>query len=488
MKRSLGIAFLMMAAVFAAACGWIPSIIGQKGEISIAEEVLEGDRDAAKGFSFRIGSEANAHLIWDTFYDPWEKKINKVSFRFSGPRDASVTDVWSLYERYEKKEPLDLLRSGSFHLTSSHSVSSGAAYSATATMTINAVAEIFPEAVQSVIDQTSTGASLTREVFPGDYYDYLPLELWLDYKDSGNRFVEVKGNVNMYGTGFDVGELLQIPVPEDYRLSVTVRLNDSRELEALEVDEIGDFWLYSSQISREEGCYFAFYLIDGEGRFLPIPERKGSGNGIYFVPATREDDRVVLWYDRIRKVCSLPEEACVVDLEEGNEADEILLVTLSDGEWRLDSMNVKDYSVSAGQPLLEADVPGSFLRVSEVLGGKLLMLGDGRFCMAQKEDGNYRSGIKGEIDSYGLTPETYFGNDPRVSYAAEYRDGKLALLGQVGSRRNSLYLYVFGENGLLYKGLYRHSGDLWTDSGCVYYDAWGNAEAFGFVEETGFDE
>ena len=108
--------------------------------------------------------------------------------------------------------------------------------------------------------------------------------------------------------------------------------------------------------------------------------------------------------------------------------------------------------------------------------------------MAQKEDGNYRSGIKGEIDSYGLTPETYFGNDPRVSYAAEYRDGKLALLGQVGSRRNSLYLYVFGENGLLYKGLYRHSGDLWTDSGCVYYDAWGNAEAFGFVEETGFDE
>ena len=122
--------------------------------------------------------------------------------------------------------------------------------------------------------------------------------------------------------------------------------------------------------------------------------------------------------------------------------------------------------------------------------------------MAQKEDGNYRSGIKGEIDSYGLTPETYFGNDPRVSYAAEYRDGKdprvfyaaeyrdgkLALLGSVGSYRNSLYLYVFGESGLLYKGLYRHSGDLWTDSGCVFYNAWSNADAFGFVEETEFDE
>ena len=51
----------------------------------------------------------------------------------------------------------------------------------------------------------------------------------------------------------------------------------------------------------------------------------------------------------------------------------------------------------------------------------------------------------------------------RFSYQAAFWEGRLAIAARPDPSQNSIRLYVFGKEGLLYEGIYHHSGDCGSE-------------------------
>lgn len=548
MRKSLIFAFCLFLAGAYSIMNIIPEIQFQKEAVVITEQILEGDKNAAQGIGFQVSAQDGC-LFWNTQYHIGESDgedgsaavgegagsadgesgssvggegggavgadtcETEFTFSIRGSKtvgnDSQSADLknrsLNLYGDYGavmklKEEGFGL---GEDFL-SGMQIPEGQQERQYILSADNWV-YFFPKAVKAALesgDYEEGSGKYTGTVKLADYYSYYPLRIRLDQesyeeedlknawgigdgKEESERFDEVWNNED----GYDITEILRVPIPKEAVLEVSLETNLGVWVNASPENLPS---LYGVQARGTEGYYFSFYasldevtengsVING-GVGSPVPCGSEAGNGIYFIPMKKQygRDGGIPVYPQLRKICDISEESFVIDLmvlqgngvSQGNGASQenetLLLVIWENGWWRLDVLDLKTGKVSQGESLLY-DPDCAYLEVRQVADRQLLMLMDGRFCLARVESGRFTEEISGQLDldgnSWVRASDVASVYEDMVLptrvpvYEADYREGKLVFLAAEGSSGCSVRLSVFDQYGLQYMGSYSHSFD-----------------------------
>ncbi len=580
MRKSLIFAFCLFLAGACSIMNIIPEIQSQKEAVVITEQILEGDKNAAKGIGFQVSAQDGC-LFWNTQYHIGESDGEDGSAaggEGAGPTDgeggssaggeeggaadgesagAAAADTCETEFTFSirgnktvgnnshsadlKNRSLNLygdygavmkLKEEGFGLgedfLSGMQIPEGQQERQYILSADNWV-YFFPRAVKAALESggyEEGSGKYTGTVKLADYYPYYPLRLRLDQesyeeedlknawgigdgREDSERFYDVWSNED----GYDITEILRVPIPKEAVLEVSLETNLGVWVNASPENLPS---LYGVQARGTEGYYFSFYasldevtesgsVING-GVGSPVPCGSEAGNGIYFIPMKKQfgRDGGIPVYPQLRKICDIPEESFVIDLmvlqgngtswengasqesgilqekgasqgdeiSQGNgtsqENETLLLVIWENGWWRLDVLDLKTGEVSKGESLLY-DPDCAYLEVRQVADRQLLMLMDGRFCLARVESGRFTEEISGQLDLDGNSwvrasdVASVYENmvlPTRVPvYEADYREGQLVFLAAEGSSGCSVRLSVFDRDGLQYLGSYSHSFD-----------------------------
>ncbi len=452
MKKSLGFMAVVFILIGAGFFYCFSMIAGQKAQVQISHSTLAGDMAAAKGITLQFRNQWTGRLFWDT-----EITIDEAMIAAAGGKEyhpvASKTafrEDWSFDGKYQSRiwfdqgvEPVELYyTNGGLHW----SLSKGVHPEEFAEYT-----DIeFKEAFADVATRTEAGHSRTEEVRLADYEEFYPISI--------NAITYMDGD-NGGGYSFSAQELLGVRIPDDHRMAITVGLDKQGNIiEVSTGEQVGAVSFESCSLYTDEGTYFAFYEIDELGRAL-VPDSK-IGHGIYKVSVERIYDKENLekWngeftYD-ITKVYTLPEEDCYpIDMKadgDGNmllftqEAGKLLLRVIEPDNMReMEQLELMDYPESGRYR--HTDVTEDYL---------FTVMYNGDFCYLTKEEGEYKLQIKSSLGS-----DQSFGGSYKWDYALDYQKGKLALICGVDNFSSSVMVYVFGTEGLEYKGHFRNSAD-----------------------------
>ncbi len=463
-------------------------VSAEKEEVAITERVVSGDRSAAEDVIFSIGTCTSEGLIWDT--DCRVGGESSTEFRYFGKQSGE--EYRTYFEReieWGEEEPLSHIYHDIDLELPVQSRVEGFGTTISMTSSLNAELAYYPKAWEALLQNATPGRTFAGEVSVADYYDIYPLELWLTYDFANTIFL--KGDEKKMGQGYDVTDFLGIPVPEGQKMTAEITCGADGRIEKVAGSGTeGGVEIRSVQTSLEQGCYFSFHC---ESSGQPVPWESEAGNGIYFVPATKEGTeeggKASLWYDRMVKICSLPEDCFVEKLLPDPAGERIGLLVLQDGKWRLDSLNPEDGSLVPGGEMSLAGGNGEpeIRRVGErwfiALPGEFSLLREGKEGAWEEEMGeslaaegaqNLSGGGTGEAASEtgeaksGAGEVTSVAADPFYwdrDYALAYQDGRLALFLQESTASCGGDLFVFGASGTLYHGVYEHGGDTLNNGG-----------------------
>lgn len=495
MKKSLMVLSVLMICAFAGTGYAVSYVNGQKENVVITQETVYGDAGAAEGIWFRTGSYAgNGQLIWDTVVSASGEA--ETAFHYSGAGEqkyysglpASETERNCLilnsilgggffgggfgtveaYDQYgnrvsvqntaegaEAKSRMIALWAEDFVKTISRA-SDGDLYGETTPREV----EIFASAVADVAARAPyNGEPYKENISLAELYDYYPIAFSIPSQlQAGNAYPYADG-LYIEGSSYAVGDYLKVPFRKEDIAEITVTVDESGNPVSLSCSYSGTPAIESKTVVREDGYYFAFYLQTAkEGTVI---REIGAGNGIFRIPVTRgENDQAILQLEQVEKVCALPEDCIVYDLywEEGEEV--LDMVVQEEGKWRIDRLWPESGDRKEGIPFsYEEGEEENGWEIRQISGGYILCYGTGSFVFfSQNEAGVYEAYVSGSFEAYRYP---YAGE--RFSCQAAFREGRLAIAARPDPGQNSIRLYVFGKEGLLYEGIYHHSGDCGSE-------------------------
>lgn len=408
MKKSLYIAFLIMGVALLSALWTGKEIDSGKENITITEEILSGDPQAAEGVVLQIASDWERHLFWDTSYAIGSGRKAESKFHFSAKQ---VDWNWLTYR------------------TADMDFQQGAGFGSAITLSgwnIEPENFPFPDITCEVAEHAGTGEKYSETVSIGEYYPYYSVEFWLE-GDSVVYEGDYEEEMD-YLTG-----LFHIPAAED-AVEITVEKDDSGNLVNISGQlraEGGARMISDVSAFGDTGCYYAWCCEDiDSGKQAD----RGENSGIFYLPFQEEDGILHVNLMHMEKVCPLPEDVIPsgMYLEEDEnrlylagreEKDYMFFVYEMEGtvpvlaqripllRYDISQERYLSQSEVSAQPELNTDssaeTEGRTEKISASMpqframtredGGMLFTWEDGWFAFAAEENGEYRLWCAGQF-------------------------------------------------------------------------------------------
>lgn len=499
MKRSAWAALIVMVLSLAVLPLAVVKVNSGKEKIVITEEVLSGDPSAAAGITLETASHWDGHLFWDTVYTIGSGEEAESIFTFSAERlewdweEGRTAYVYSAAGAgFGSVRVAGAGDSGDGHITAGAGF--GGAYT---DIGIPVCPEDFPfpEIIRAVSDRTKSGETYTETVRIGDYVRNYPLDFGI-----GGSSVEYEGDAEE-NRDF-LTELFHISTAEDCMNLTTEKdgegiLTGIKGRIAVEGDGI---LITDASTFGEAGCYYAYNC---ENPTSGKVADRGQNSGIFYLPFTWEEGWLAVDITRMRKVCELPEnslpEGMLLDEEEGylyltvrEEENHFLCVYRLSGEA---PVLEQELSIRGNERLMEsADserprIWGGNLSSFPVLrqirmvdDGLLITWNDNDFAFVTEEEGQWWLWCKGTFPDYAeqgydeMVWETSFLGEQGYEVIREKPfpgeqgcvfDGERLVLAAFETWESlDVVVTVYGREGEIYCGLYRHSGrtDLYGET------------------------
>jgi len=458
MKRMIAL-LLGLLLLSAAALGMIgSSILRQKDQVTVTEQVLYGDPAHAKGASFLTEAHYDNHLFWKTSYTVGKDEAYSTEYDFSAKeRPFSETRSYrGISLGFDMQNGVDL--------TTPAAEQSG-----------------LMKAYRELYDETPSGTKGTKIVFLQDYYDYYPIRIDISLPGTlwmGDNYEHLadKDYENERAVWDAFREFFRIPVPDDLpgtEISV-VKDESGRSIGVgshTPSEKDGYYFLYSEAAYTADRCFFSINIQRGEGDGVIDTSLIPGGYGIYSFS-----------YTNVRNKENTPQENVTIHhpgYRTGVDADSLAMVYPLD-----ESVSVRSMHVSPDETrllLLTEEASGVWLTVIDLADMSMrqkLLVGDGEHISLHHQDdfmmlfsvydfslyaidgaGNYTLAFSAE------QPRQYREDLPHINtYAAMDFDGErlitadFCLEEQYGSMQTcDVFLTVYDKTGLLYAGNYETS-------------------------------
>lgn len=429
MKKSLVLFFILagLALLFLPAA----LIVADHGreDVTITQEVLSGNPDAAAGITLTTASHWDGHLLWDTEYTVGSGASARSKFGFWG---KEVTWEW---ER-EKSAAL------AFH--ASYDLLDTDAYSAW-----NAANFVFPKIARAVMYRAS-GEEYSETVRIGDYYDTYPVVF---------RIFGISANYGFYQDACNyLTKFFRIPAGDE-KLKVTIEhstVNKEYYFTGENVPDADNIAITNASAFGRNGIYYTYCLENpGSGECV----ERGQNRGIFFFPFSEASKSSVSpEWRKVENICEFPQEMVPLKMYLNEDETYLYIAARQKGEYFLLVYSLGHGATLQHQIALDCgESPGNFCRIRFAENGILLTWEDNHFSFVAEENGEYRQWCS------GVFPETQTDGEAQNPFPWENAcafDGKrLALAAFENWRELSVRLAVYDEGGQLYCGRYQNSQD-----------------------------
>ena len=474
MRKSLG-AFMLIMVLFVSLSAVSFSKVNHEGtEVEIKENVLYGEKSAAEGLKVQIPVTNNSRLFWDTDYIVGENPTVETEFTFyqnghqeysGGSRDGFELMLYSGGGSSMSGGGMDLELNAPYGME-----------------------KMFID----VADRTAAGEEHTEEVRFIDYYDYYPIsgEVTLNGRIclgdrgmlTGEEALE-EGNAMSYLVG-----QYKIPVPENCMVSITISKNSAGEVTGYNYNlmdgELGQVTSFSA-VTPDTLYYAVDTRVESEdGSRIPV-EGMEDWHGIY-----RMTYRVIKGdyneyvegdLEEIERVIPLDPEVIILEMQAGDDGDEILLFTAENGMCVLNVIDMETMEVQQKLELMPYE--GSSVSRDVIEGENVLvwLLSDDTMAViTEQENGEYSLEFSTELSIETISQDmakVYLSTD---RMGVDYDGEKLAIVYPLGyyyynkvSNSCTFWLMVYDGDGLRYCGEYQASqgiGEYYSSRNCLIRD------------------
>ena len=434
MKKSFFIAAVMLvlgAAFFVLA---VYLVNGQSEGVVITENTLYGDPETAAGLKFRVTSQWQDYLVWDTAYDV-ESGKSESEFSFYP------------YEKNWQELPYDSVELWV-------SLNWGMARTNGRSSRFDPEGGSLPEVVRAVMERTAPGERRTEKVRLSDYYEYYPLRF---YVRSSDLNIYYDDNDNFYTDFF------RVPVPDWLTLEIVLEKDETGDVIALECNSEYSVNFFGGSAFGQEGCYFTYYPEYLEDVNENVTEESGADYGIYYVPYLTGKYSNSIDQEQTRLLCGLPSGVITVHMALNEDLGELYLVTMEEQNYYLNVYQIEQEKLIRKQKIFVRSVSGEpgeegnpyWNQMSVHDEGVLMVWRDGIFAfVAHGEEG---------MELWCL--EQYPGNEIVFPYEHVWAfDGRrLAVASLADWESMNVELAVFQDEGLAWYGVCGHSGNVGND-------------------------
>lgn len=460
MKKSMFLGLILMGAALFSIPLAMGKVNGGKEDIVITQEVLAGDPAAAAGVTLRIPSHWEGRLLWDTEYEVGSGKGAESTFSFS---DRQVS--W-----YPPRK-----------ISASLSFGHGSRFGSAGTDPESDLVwdwETLPypenQLLQEAVWRAAPGETYKGSIEIKDYYANYPLSFWME--GHSVMYVDLYDDACEYLTKY-----FHISTAGD-RLELTVEKDSKGEVSSFEgrVDYGNErIDIVDSCAEGDGGLYYAYCLENAETKEWAD---RGQNQGIFYFPFP--DDGNGTWHvdlTKVRKECDLPEGAVPLGMERDGENGRLYLAVREKEGYGLCiyqeeetglalvqkiGVNGENLEMEDSKAYGEDDVYGPLPYFGGMFlteGGVLLTWSDGSFSFVAEEGGKYGWWCD------GMFPVRQEGEYGRIVFPWEnesFFDGERLVLAAYECRDSlNVVLAVYGQEGLRYGGLYRHSSEGDWDGG-----------------------
>ncbi len=429
MKKSLVLFFILsgLALLFLPAA----LVVANRGreDITVTQEVLSGNPDAAVGITLTTASHWDGHLLWNTEYTPTGTTPARSEFSFSG---EGATWEWT------REKSATLAFNASVDLLDTD------AYSAW-----NAANFVFPKIAQQLMYRASE-EEYSETVRIGDYYSTYPVVFRLTGISVDYGFYQDACN---FMTGF-----FHIPTGDE-KLKITIYQSagsKERYFQGENVPDADNIVIASASAFGRDGIYYTYCLENPESGECV---ERGQNRGIFFFPFSEVSKySVSLEWEKLENVCEFPPDMVPLKMHLNEDETYLYIVARQKGEYSLLVYSLDHGVVLQHQIALDRqEHSGSFCRMHFIENGILLTWDDNYFSFVAEENGEYRYWCS------GIFPETPMDGEAQNPFPWENAcafDGKrLALAAFENWYGLSVYLAVYDEGGQIYCGHYHNSQD-----------------------------
>lgn len=432
MKKSFCVAAVLLvlgAAFFVTA---VHSVNGQSKNVVITENTLYGDPETAAGLKFRVTSQWQDYLVWDTVYNVGSGKTESdFSFypyekNWQEPVSANV-ELWM---------PLHW----------------GMARTSGPSSRFDPEGSFLPEVIKAVMERTASGESRTETVRLSDYYEYFPL-----------RFSVYRSDLDIHYYDDDIkfyADFFHVPVPDWLTLEIVLEKDGTGDVITLECNSEHSVDFFGASAFGQEGCYFAYYLEDESGNGAV---ETGADYGIYYIPYLMEEYRNSIDPEQTRMLCGLTSGLTPVDMDLNEDLGELYLVTMEEQDYYLNVYQIEREKLMQKQKIFVRSVSGEpgeegnpyWVQMSVHDEGVLMVWRDGIFAFA----------AHGEEGMELWCLEQHPGSEIIFPYEHVWAfDGqRLAVASLADWESINVELAVFQDGELAWYGVCGHSGNAGND-------------------------
>ena len=445
MKKSLLAAGLLLGFAWGVLVWGIGYVDQGKEKVELKEVVLYGDLAKAKGITLQIDSQWNQKLFWSTKYQVGSLASPETKFCFQQTGRKQGKDFLTGLEWTEEREIAIDLPFIQFTAIMGEDL-----------LNDEGIELPYRSLFQEIASRTAAGELYTEEVYLADYVSYYAL--CLEVQSSKISSMQIPEDAQER-----VNQLIQIPILPNQKGKVSVRKNRDGKVTEIRYENIeGGVSVCTSGWISDSGCYFSFACYNSEGELLDR-EFLETEYGVYILPFYWEkteqlysENYAVMEYEKIKCICPLKEEeGWIVAMQE--EGDQYLFVTKKAEKLMLTVIKKDTKEIVQQLDLLDWKAEDQFQSLEQQENTLFVGMKSGKFCFLVKDlAGWYQKKLYGDLDQI----EDRWEREKLIRHHTFRWDGERLAIAGFLYNRNSVYLMVFQEEGMVFLGLYQHSGDL----------------------------
>lgn len=446
MKLRTALLLLCLMATLAGGSLVTANLLYEQGNVTIQVNHLYGDPLEAEGIQLAQTHVMDDRLQWVVDYNIWgEAQTQDVYYSGGVP-----------YQYESWQEELQIYTPMNFGISSS-----GGTDGVLEGYNYNGLEEYPMAPAQDIAQRTLPGEGHTEEVYLADYYESYPLSIYF----TGYAMIDE----NLGDSYQKIADYVNIPVPQDHLVEVTVEKDEQDVVRMVEMHSIsggievnGLSWLVLGQ-----DYYFTLTLTDDQGNPVDHPLTQKihkmttlSENVVatHSVPVTGVAELVPVY--------TPPQGAQLMDMAlDENESQILLLLEVEDTL----VLQVLDLAFQEKQSLILGDLPLEYWDYQLIQGEDYLCVleNGGSFHLLLEGETGYIPAFSGNyVQHLGLEEKDQW-DYLRGEKILAYQEGKLAIaFGRGTWNPNEVtFLTLFDERGCLYVGSYGLSLSQTTSAG-----------------------